>query len=267
MKDFFSKQNNEELLLSGYFFALLLYVVIIFFLKRKNKKKIAMYMLKYRDIFLSITYIILGIFLVIGCLIYNIHQSLATYFGVMLAGAAAINYTYIIGVKKYKDVEFDIERTYENIIRNSEYKDYIMEVMSDCIDSMQCLSDYIQVTSIYSFIQEWLNIIDEYVINTIKSIDYALISDKKIIINFIKNKVESEDLWYTSKEIEVFADNLLNYKEVILSESSRIIPICTKQYNFVLYIEGKDKIIDWDRIFLINTCTVFSISLIRKEET
>lgn len=261
---FFMYQSPIEHLMFMYFLSLLIYMFIVFVIKRKHKKSIGFFMFKYKDILCSITYLILGVFIVISCLTKKVIDNIFVYLGCMLAAAVVVNYLFILsyGIKKIKDIEFsEVADAYDDIIKYSDVNDKINEYISTFICYIKCVDeDKISDLNFRKFTCKWISFISDYLEKRIKQIDYIeLNTDKSILKNYVRNIVSTEKLWYSERNINDFAEKLLNGKEVILTENSRIIPIEAKRFKCLVYVIGNDTIEDVDRNFIVNTYCIMCL--------
>jgi hypothetical protein len=221
-------------------------------------------MLKHRDTFCGITYIILGIYLVAGCMVMTVIQNILIYLGCMFATAIAVNYLFILnyGLKKFKDFEFsDVSDAYEEIVEYCSANDSITEYLTSYISYLSCIDeDEINSKNFRVFTTNWLSCIKDYLDDRIKTIDYIeMVENKKILFNYVKDKVSKESLWYINDNINDFVEKLLNKEEVVLTKCSRIIPISSKRFTCLIYVEGNASIEDFDRNFMVNTYCIMSL--------
>lgn len=260
--NFFMYQTKVELLMCSFFLTLLVYMVIVFVLKQKNKKVLGIYMLKRKTLFCGITYLILITYLVIGCLVLKIVENIVVYLGCMLVAAIAVNLLFILGygVKKVKDIEFaDAVDVYDEIIEYTAINDLITDEMSSYVTYLGCVDeDEINNMDFKAFTSHWLACITEYLDQRIKEIDYIELNKNRIVLfNYVSNIVSRYKLWYDKTNVDAFVTQLLKNEEVILTDSSRIIPIASKRFNCLVYVVGNKRIEDCDRSFIVNTyCTM-----------
>lgn len=261
---FFSTQSQVEKVLVFYFLTLLVYMVVVFVLKILHKKTLGVFMLKYKDIFSSITYGILCVYLIMGCMVWQVVNNLLIYLGGMLAAAIIVNYLFILGynLKKFKDFEFSaVTDTYAEITEYCETSDRIMKNMADFVSYIHCLDeDDISDMNFEAFCSNWVSCIQDYLNDRISSIEYdLLVKNKAKILNYIKDKNEKECLWHSDTILDRFADKLLEGEEVVLTNNIRIIPILSKRYTCYIYVKGNSDIKDFDKYFLVNTFSILSL--------
>lgn len=262
--NFLLYQTKVELVITSYLLTLLIYMLVVFILKRRHHKSLGIYMLKRRDMFSAITYIILGTYLVAACLVKAVIENIHIYLGIMFLAALAVNYLYVMGYsfKKFKDFEFsDVSDAYDEIVDYCSANDSITDYMTSYVKYLGCVDeDEVNGMKFRDFTKNWLSCIKDYLDERIKTIDYIeMVKDKKILYQYIKDKVSKESLWYINDNIDDFVEKLLYNEEVVLTNGSRIIPIASKRFTCLVYVVGNGSIEDIDRNFMVNTYCIMSL--------
>lgn len=262
---FMSYQTKAEVFLSAFFLTLLVYMIIVFWIKQKHKKTISIFMLKRKNLLCGITYLVTVGYMAAGCLVLKILDNVLVYLGVMILAALAVNYLFILGygVKKLKDLEFsDVTDTYSEITDYCELADRITGYISDFVSFLSCIDeDEIGGYSFELFNNTWSDMIQDYLKERINKLEYIRQNkDKKVLFNYIRNLCI--DMWYEDEQIKAFVEELCLGNEVILDASKRLIPITSKRFSCIIYIEANEttkQILDIDRNFIVNTYNIFSL--------
>lgn len=262
---FFTVQTKLELFMAAYFLTLLAYMILVFMLKQKNKKSLSIFMLKRKNLLCGITYLILVFYLAAGCLVLKIINNILVYSGIMALAALAVNYLYVLGygVKKIKDLEFsDIYDTYDEIVDYCSLADNITCHLTNFVSYLSCVEeDEINEYSFEQFNETWESLIQDYLKERIEKLDYLLLNkDKKVLFNYVKNLCV--DLWYEDEQINRFVESLMNGEEVILDAGKRLIPISSKRFSCLVFVQAKEnskRVEDIDRNFIVNTYCIMSL--------
>lgn len=261
---FLNGQAQVELVLMSYFITLLIYMLIVFVLKKKNKKSLSIYLLKHKDTFCTITYVVFLFYVVAGCTVRYIVDNIVVYFGTMLVAAVLLNYLFILGygLKRFKDIEFSaVTDIYDTLIEYTENSDKLVAYMTEFVNYIGCLDeDQISDLDFNSFCLRWIEFIQDYIRARIKSYEYdSSRLDVESLTNYIREKNSVHKLWYTEKAIKKFGENIYNGEEVVLASNIRIIPLSSKRFRGFVFVEGEKDLLDYDKFFLLNTFNILSL--------
>lgn len=252
-------QKPIELFLALFYLTLLVHMVIITVVKFFNR----VFMLKHKNMFCKITYVILILYLITGSMVLRIVTNPVTYMGCMFMSVMIVNYLFILGfgIKKFKDIEFtETMDSLQEVVDDGIVHDKITGYLNEFVHCVNVLDEDELDLSFEGFTKFWIACISDYLDDRIKYFDYIEIgTDEEIIKRYIKNLVKKDNLWYKETDITKFVKDIMNNEQIILAEDCRIIPITTKRYRCLVYIVGHETLSDYDFSFITESYTILSL--------
>lgn len=258
-------QSKIELYMASFFLVIFIYLCIVFLLKSAYKGLPGTFLLKYRSLLCNITYLIVILYLMIGCFIRDFIDRMSVYIIILSITSVVVNYLCIQerGIKKFKDVEFESLDNYYEVLNYLELNDMITEGLTDYCSYVTTLDDEDLPASYSEFTYFWLETIADYLNMRIKKIDFQQYKpDDNFLLEYFNNILRAENTWFSKKfSLNEYVKKIKSCESIQPTKNSIILRVDTKKFSTLLYIEAMNdlELCYNDICYIVNTYKILSL--------